>query len=128
MKLKNIGKLFTVGGIALIMAGCTGSRYNLHNNGLYYEANSHNCPKSTMNKDRSINCYDKEGKYLAKRYPVSQAAVQNQRMIEQQQAASAARSLDNLNATLAYQNRTNALMYSNLYRPYGYWWSSIIKT
>ena len=122
MKLISTGKIVSLSIIALVMTGCAGSRYNLHNNGLYYEANSQNCPTSKTNKDRSISCYNKEGKYLYKRYPVSQSAVQSQRMIEQQAAASAARSLDNLNSTLAYQNRTNALMYSNMYyKPYGYY-------
>ncbi len=108
-------KKIILGIIILLFLGGCGSRYSLAKNGLYYEANSNNCPKTRL-VGNIIQCYDKNGRFLYSRRPVNPAMVQNER-IENQRSYD--RTIANINATTAYNNRTTAMMMSG-YNPYRY--------
>ena len=104
--------------LMLITTGC-GSPYVMNKvNGRYYETSNRDCPLQKMKSDGlTVECYTKEGKYIKNLYPVHNNVIRERRYQQQQFN----QSMNSLNQTIAYQNRTNAISMSNMYSPYGYY-------
>ncbi len=98
----------------IVLSGC-GSRYNIAGNGMYYQANSSNCPRSKTVGNK-LYCAHKKGQFLYTKDPVHPNVIREHRY-QQEQTTQA---INNLNAQIAYQNRTNAIKYQthnvNVYR------------